>query len=71
MPRGAVNLLPKKNLTSCPKFYERVEKKRRPYYNNIGHTGIIMKVARYSFSGSIPSLSINYVTINKHLEKLP
>ena len=27
-----------------------------------------MKVARYSFSGSIPSLSINYVAINKHLE---
>ena len=29
-----------------------------------------MKVARHSFSGSIPSLSINYVAINKHLEKL-
>ena len=27
-----------------------------------------MKVARYSFSGSISSLSINYVAINKHLE---
>ena len=33
-----------------------------------------MKVARYSFSGSIPVkffLSIDYDTINKHLEKLP
>ena len=29
-----------------------------------------MKVTRYSFSGSTPSLSINYVAINKHLEKL-
>ena len=29
-----------------------------------------MRVARYSFSGSIPSLTINYVAINKHLEKL-
>ena len=29
-----------------------------------------MKVARHSFSWSIPSLSINYVAINKHLEKL-
>ena len=26
-PGGAVNHLPKKNLTSCPNFYERVEKK--------------------------------------------
>ena len=54
-----------KNLASCPNFYERVEKKlqqHRPSWH--------MKVARYSFSGSIPSLSINYVAINKHLEKL-
>ena len=27
-----------------------------------------MKGARYGFSGSIRSLSINYVAINKHLE---
>ena len=34
---------------------------------------VTVKVARYSFSGSIPvqSLSINYVAINKDLEKLP
>ena len=32
-----------------------------------------LKVVRYSFSGPIPpaSLSINYVAINKILEKLP
>ena len=31
-----------------------------------------MKVARYSFQDQyLPSLSVNYVAINKHLEKLP
>ena len=37
---GGGNLLPPKNLISCPKFYERVEKKQGSYYNDIGHTGI-------------------------------
>ena len=29
-----------KNLASCSNFYERVEKKRGPYCNNMGRTGI-------------------------------
>ena len=37
---GAVNHLPKKILTSVPNFYITVEKKRGPYCNNIGHTGV-------------------------------
>ena len=40
LPGGAVNHLPKKNLLSCPNFYERVEKKWGPYCNNIGRPGI-------------------------------
>ena len=70
LPGVGVNHLPKKNLTSCPL---RVEKKRGPYCNIVmpywhyWH----MEVARDSFSWSIPSLRINYVAINKHLEKLP
>ena len=54
LPGGVVNHLPKKILASCPNFYKTVEKKRghtmqqhRPYWH--------MKVARYSFSGSIPA----------------
>ena len=64
-------------LTICPKKSRKLHKflwksrketrtllqQHRPYWH--------MKVARYSFSGSIPSLSINYSAINKHLEKLP
>ena len=37
---GAVNHLPTKNLAGCPNYYERVGKRGRPYYNNIGRTGI-------------------------------
>ena len=52
-----------KILANVPNFYKRVEKERGPYSNRPYWR---MKVARYSFSGSIPSLSINYVAINKH-----
>ena len=64
-------------LTICPKNSRKLHKflwksrketrtllqQHRPYWH--------MKEARYSFSGSIPSLSVNYFAINKHLEKLP
>ena len=56
-----------KHLASCPNFYERVEKNMRAIFQQ-HRPSWHMKVARYSFSGSIPSLSINYVAINKHLE---
>ena len=70
---GAVNHLAKKFLQNAQIFTEqskrnegRTMQQHRPYWH--------MKVARYSFSGSIPVkffLSIDYDTINKHLEKLP
>ena len=40
LPGGAVNHLPQKVLASVPNFYKRVEKKRGPYCNNIGRTGV-------------------------------
>ena len=70
---GAVNYLPKKFLQVDQIFTNQSNR-------NEGHTMQQhrsyehMKVARYSFSGSIPVkffLSIDYDTINKHLEKLP
>ena len=50
---GAVNHLPQKIFASCPHFYQTVEQKQgpmqqdRPYWH--------MKMALYSFSGSIPA----------------
>ena len=52
-------------VASVPNFYKRVEKKRGLYCNNIGRTGI-WRWLDTVFSGSMPSLSINYVAINKH-----
>ena len=68
---GGLNHLPKKFLqvaqifTKQPKRNEgHTMQQHRPYWH--------MKVPRYSFQGqNLPSLSINYVAINKHLEKLP
>ena len=34
-----------KYLAGCPNFYERVGRRGGPYYNNIGRTGIYMKMA--------------------------
>ena len=70
LPRGrGVNHLPKK-ISQAAKFLRNSRKEtrvilkhRRSYWHK--------KVAQYSFSGSIPSFSINYVAIDKHLEKLP
>ena len=58
-----------KHLAGCPNFYGRVEKNMRAIFQQ-HRPSWHMKVARYSFSGSIPSLSTNYVAIKKHLEKL-
>ena len=64
LPGGAVNHLPKKFsqvsqiFTKESKRNEAILQQHRPYWR--------MKVARYSFSGSIPGLSMNYVAINKH-----
>ena len=55
LPGGAVNHLPKKILASCPNFYKTVEKKRGPYDSATYRPYWHMKVARYSFSGSIPA----------------
>ena len=64
-PGGVVNHLPKK-------FLENSRKETRAIRcNNIGCTSI-WKCLDTVFQGQyLPSLSINYVAINKHLEKLP
>ena len=71
-PGGAVNHLPKKFLQVAQIFTKQSKRneghmmqQHRPYWH--------MKVARYSFSGSIPAKFEHklYVAINKHLEKLP
>ena len=62
LPGGAVNQKLPKFLRKSRKEMRAILQQHRPSWH--------MKVARYSFSGSIPSLSINYVAINKHLEKL-
>ena len=64
LPRGAVNHL--------PKFLQNSRKETRAIRcSNIGRTGI-WKWLDTVFQGQyLPSLSINYVAINKHLEKLP
>ena len=68
LPGGAVNHLPKKS-PELPKFLRKSRKEMRAILQQ-HRPSWHMKVARYSFSGSIPSLSINYVAINKYLEKL-
>ena len=53
LPGGAVNHLPKKIFASCPNFYKTVEQKRGPMQQHRPHWQ--MKMAPYSFSGSIPA----------------
>ena len=50
---GAVNHLPKTIFPSCPNFYKTVEQKRGPMQQDRPHWH--MKMAPYSFSGSIPA----------------
>ena len=64
LPGGAVNHLPKK-ITQVAQIFTKESKRNE---SHIATTQAVL--ARYGFSGSIRSLSINYVAINKHLEKL-
>ena len=70
LPGGGGKPFAQKNHSSCPNFYERVEKKWGPYWNNIGRPGIWRWLDTVLQGSIIPSLSIDYVAINKHLEKL-
>ena len=58
--------MPKKILAICSNFYKTVKQKRGPS-DAITEVVLAYEVAQYSFS----DLSINYVAINKHSEKLP
>ena len=67
---GAVNHLPKKFLQFA-QIFTKQSNRNEGRCNNIGRTGI-WKWFHTVFQGQyLPSLSINYVAINKHLEKLP
>ena len=69
LPGGGGNPFAQKILASCPNFYKTVERKLGPC-NKIGRTGI-WKWLDTVFQGQyLPSLSINYVATNKHLEKI-
>ena len=70
LPRGAVNHLPKKFLQVAQIFTKQSKRneghtmqQHRPYWH--------MKVAWYSFSGSIPAKFEHKLRRHKHLEKLP
>ena len=70
LPGGAVNHLPKKFLQVAQIFTKR-SNRNEGRCNKIGRTGI-WKWLHTVFHGQyLPSLSINYVATNKHLEKLP
>ena len=59
-----------KMFASCLNFYKTVEQKRAPMQQHRPHWH--MKMAHTVFQGQyLPKLSMNYVAINKHLEKLP
>ena len=66
---GGGNPFAKTILARCPNIYKKVERKLGPC-NKIGRTGI-WKWLDTVFQGQyLPSLSINYVATNKHLEKI-
>ena len=67
--RGSGNPFAQKILASCPNFYETVERKLGPC-NKIGRTGIWKWLDTVFQSQYLPSLSINFVATNKHLEKI-
>ena len=54
LPRGAVNHLPKKFL-QVAQIFTKQSNRNEGRCNKIGRTGIYMKMAPYSFSGSIPA----------------
>ena len=53
LPGGAVNRLPKKFFHVASNFYETAEQKRGPMQKHRPYW--LMKMTRYSFSGSIPA----------------
>ena len=65
---GGGNPFAQKILASCPSFYKTVERKLGPC-NKIGRTGIRKWLDKVFQSQYLPSLSINFVATNKHLEK--
>ena len=70
LPGEAVNHLPKKSL-QVAQIFTKQSNRNEGRCNNIGRTGI-WKWLDTVFQGQyLPSLSINYVAINKVLEKLP
>ena len=70
LPGGTANHLPKK-LLQVAQMFTKQSNRNEGRSNNIGPTGK-WKWLDTLFQGQyLPSLSINYVAINKHLEKLP
>ena len=70
LPGRAVNHLPKKFL-QVAQIFTKQSNRNESRCNKIDRTGI-WKWLHTVFQGQyLPSLSINYVAINKHLEKLP
>ena len=67
--QGGGNPFAQKILASCPNFYKTVERKLGPC-SKIGRTGIWKWLDTVFQSQYLPSLSINYVATNKHLEKI-
>ena len=66
---GGGNPFAQKIIASCPNFYETVERKLGPC-NKIGRTGTWKWLDTVFQSQYLPSLSINFVATNKHLEKI-
>ena len=69
LPGGGGNPFAQKILASCPNFYRTVERKLGPC-GKIGRTGIWKWLDKVFQSQYLPSLSINFVATNKHLEKI-
>ena len=67
--RGGGNPFAQKILASCPNVYRTVERKLGPC-DKIGRTGIWKWLDKVFQSQYLPSLSINFVATNKHLEKI-
>ena len=68
---GAGKPFAHKILASCPNVYKTVEKTRAIRCNNIGRISIWKRFDTVFQGQYLPSLSINYVATNRHLEKLP
>ena len=71
LPEGVVNHLPKKLSQIFTKKSSTKRNEGHTLLNNIGHTGIWRWLDTVFQGQYLPSLSVNYVAINKHTEKLP